>query len=131
MVYGSEAIFPVEIEQSSIRVEHYDEDNSEARPQELDFVEERREKESVRMEAYRDQVMKAYNKRFYLGISRWVNLFLRKPIQSGDVGKMEAKCEGPYKVIKKVSSEALYLKNDEGRPLKRPLNAFYLKKYYS
>ncbi|XP_075521420.1 uncharacterized protein LOC142554640 [Primulina tabacum] len=80
LVYGSEAVLPVEIGQSSTRV--------------------------------RDLVMK-------------------KIKSVGDVGKLEARWEGPFKVIRRISSgAAYYLENSQGHTLKRPWNAFHLMKYY-
>ncbi|XP_073061891.1 uncharacterized protein [Primulina eburnea] len=44
LVYGSEAILPVEIGQSSARVESYPDDNDKSRAMEFDLVEERESK---------------------------------------------------------------------------------------
>ncbi|XP_075481392.1 uncharacterized protein LOC142522128 [Primulina tabacum] len=43
LVYGSEAVLLVEIEQSSAQVEYYPDDNDQSRAIELDMVEEKRE----------------------------------------------------------------------------------------
>lgn len=40
------------------------------------------------------------------------DLVLKKIKQAGDVGKLEAKWEGPYKVHKRVSTGAVYLEDD-------------------
>lgn len=63
MVYGSEAMSPAEIRQTSARVEAYGERNSEARAQELDLVKEIREMAVIRVETYRSRDLHAYNKR--------------------------------------------------------------------
>ncbi|XP_073051318.1 uncharacterized protein [Primulina eburnea] len=62
LVYGSEAVLPVEIGQSSTRIESYPSNNDQARVIELDLVEERRDQAAIRMEAYRSRLMKSYNK---------------------------------------------------------------------
>ncbi|XP_073017742.1 uncharacterized protein [Primulina eburnea] len=54
LVYRSEAVLPVEIGQTSARVQSYPEGYNEARAQELDFIEEKRERADIRMEAYED-----------------------------------------------------------------------------
>ncbi|XP_075499285.1 uncharacterized protein LOC142537674 [Primulina tabacum] len=59
LVYGSEAVLPVEIGQSSIRIESYPNHNDQSRAIELDLVEERRDRANIRMEAYRSRVMKS------------------------------------------------------------------------
>ncbi|XP_042386806.1 uncharacterized protein LOC121978541 [Zingiber officinale] len=53
LVYGDEAIVPVEVGVESNRIQHYSEDNAERRLLELDFVDETRDKEVVRLMAYR------------------------------------------------------------------------------
>ncbi|XP_073121274.1 uncharacterized protein [Henckelia pumila] len=63
LVYGSEAILPVEIGQPSSRIRAYEDTEEGARAQELDLIEERREKAARRMEAYRARVMRAYNRK--------------------------------------------------------------------
>ncbi|XP_075475749.1 uncharacterized protein LOC142511044 [Primulina tabacum] len=63
LVYSSEAVLPVEIGQTSSRVESYPDNNDQSRAMELDLVEEKRDRALIRMEAYRGQVMKSYNKR--------------------------------------------------------------------
>ncbi|XP_075479438.1 uncharacterized protein LOC142520321 [Primulina tabacum] len=63
LIYGSEAVLPVEIGQSSARVESYLDDNDGSRAMELNLVEEKREQAIIRMEAYRSRVMKSYKKR--------------------------------------------------------------------
>ncbi|XP_075507528.1 uncharacterized protein LOC142544357 [Primulina tabacum] len=63
LVYGSEAVLPVEIGQSSSEVESYPDDNDQNRAMEFDLVKEKREQAMIRMEAYRGRVMKSYNKR--------------------------------------------------------------------
>ncbi|XP_073304553.1 uncharacterized protein [Primulina huaijiensis] len=65
LVYGSEAVLPVEIGQSSIRIESYPSNNDQSRAIELDLVEEKRDQAAIRVEAYRSRVMKSYNKRVW------------------------------------------------------------------
>ncbi|XP_073033840.1 uncharacterized protein [Primulina eburnea] len=61
LVYGYEAVLPLEIGKTSARIQSYLERNDEARAQELDLVEEKREREAIRMEGYRRRVIRAYN----------------------------------------------------------------------
>ncbi|XP_073309952.1 uncharacterized protein [Primulina huaijiensis] len=63
LVYGSEAVLPVEIGQSSAQIESYPDDNDQSRAMELDLVEEKRERAMIRMEAYHGRITKSYNKR--------------------------------------------------------------------
>ncbi|XP_073021105.1 uncharacterized protein [Primulina eburnea] len=131
LVYGSEAVLPVEIGQSSTRIESYPSNNDQSRAAELDLVEEKRDRAAIRMEAYRSRVMKSYNKHVWPRNFQVGNLVMKKIKPIGDVGKLEARWEGPFKIIRKVSSgAAYYLEDSQGHSLKRPWSAFHLKKYY-
>ncbi|XP_075492471.1 uncharacterized protein LOC142530524 [Primulina tabacum] len=106
LVYGSEAVLPVKIGQTSARVESYLGDNDQSRAMELDLVEEKREQALIRMEAYRGRVMKSYNKRVRIRDFQIGDLVMKKVNTAGNVGKLEARWEGPLKITRKVSSRA-------------------------
>ncbi|XP_075507621.1 uncharacterized protein LOC142544461 [Primulina tabacum] len=124
-------VLPVEIGQTSSRVESYPEDNDQSRAMELDLIEEKRNKTFIRMEAYRSRVMKSYNKKVRIRDFQVGDLVMKKVNPAGEVGKLEARWEGPYKITRKVNSGSFYLEDALGRPLKRPWNVFNLKKYYA
>ncbi|XP_075489600.1 uncharacterized protein LOC142528436 [Primulina tabacum] len=131
LVYGLEAVLPVEIGQPSTRIESYPSNNDQSWAIELDLVEERRDRAAIRMEAYRSRVMKSYNKHVRSRDIQVGDLVMKKVKPVGDVGKLEAKWEGPFKIARRVrSGAAYYLENSQGHVLKRPWNAFHLKKYY-
>ncbi|XP_075489543.1 uncharacterized protein LOC142528383 [Primulina tabacum] len=128
---AAKAVLPVEIGQSSIRIESYPNHNDQSRAIELDLVEERRDRANIRMEAYRSRVMKSYNKNVRARNFQIGDLVMKKVKAVGDVGKLEAKWEGPFKIIQRISSGAAYYPEDSlGQTLKRPWNAFHLKRYY-
>ncbi|XP_075479325.1 uncharacterized protein LOC142520209 [Primulina tabacum] len=130
-LHGKEAVLPVEIGQSSTRIESYPNDNDQSRAVELDLVEERRDRAAIRMEAYRSRVMKSYNKHVRSRDFQVGDLVMKKVKPVGDVGKLEARWEGPFKIVRRVGSGATYYLGDSrGNLLKRPWNAFHLKKYY-
>ncbi|XP_075499389.1 uncharacterized protein LOC142537779 [Primulina tabacum] len=131
LVYGSEAVMPVEIGQSSTRIESYPSNNDQSRAIELDLVEERRDREAIRMEAYRSRVVKSYNKHVWPRNFLVGDLVMKKIKPVGDVGKLKARWKGLFKIIRRVSSgAAYYLEDSQGHTIKRPWNAFHLKKYY-
>ncbi|XP_075507597.1 uncharacterized protein LOC142544433 [Primulina tabacum] len=103
----------------------------EAWAMELDLVEEKRDRAFIRMEAYRSRVMKSYNKKVRIRDFQVGDLVMKKVNPAGDVGKLEARWEGPYKITRKISSGSFSLENAQGHPLKRPWNVFNLKKYYA
>ncbi|XP_073138017.1 uncharacterized protein [Henckelia pumila] len=130
LVYGSEDIFPVEIGQPSARIKAYEDTDEGARAQELDLIEERREKAARRMEAYRARVMRAYNQKVRPREFQEGEFVLKRVNPAGEVGKLDARWEGPYELIRKVGANTWYLQDDQRRPLKRLWNALHLKKYF-
>ncbi|KAL0370512.1 UNVERIFIED_CONTAM: hypothetical protein Sangu_0369300 [Sesamum angustifolium] len=97
----------------------------------LDFVEEVRERASVRAAMYKARMAKAYNykvrpRNFQVG-----DLVLRKPETSDPIGKLDSKWEGPYKVTEIVGTGAYKLQQMDGRNIPRTWNITNLKKYHS
>ncbi|XP_075494717.1 uncharacterized protein LOC142532281 [Primulina tabacum] len=94
----SNIVLPVKIGQSSALVESCPDDNYQSRAMELDLVEEKREHALIRMEAYRGRVMKSYNKRVRIRDFQVGDLVMKKVNLARDVGKLEARWEGPFKI---------------------------------
>ncbi|XP_042450585.1 uncharacterized protein LOC122035205 [Zingiber officinale] len=63
LVYGGQAVIPVEVEVESNRIYHYNEDNAERRCLELDLVDEACTKAVVWLMAYRQRMKQSYNRR--------------------------------------------------------------------
>ncbi|XP_075486245.1 uncharacterized protein LOC142525844 [Primulina tabacum] len=121
LVYGSETVLPVEIGQPSTRIESYPSNNDQARAIELDLVEERRDRAAIRMEAYRNRVIKSYNKHVRLRDFQVGDLVMKKIKPVGDVGKLEARWEESFKIVRRINSGAAYhLEDPQGHILKRP-----------
>ncbi|XP_073019294.1 uncharacterized protein [Primulina eburnea] len=100
-LHGKEVVLPVEIGQSSTRIESYPSNNDQSRSIELDLVKERRDQAVIRMEAYCRRVMKSYNKHVRSRDFQVGDLVMKKVKLVGDVGKLEARWEGPFKVIQR------------------------------
>jgi hypothetical protein len=84
-------------------------------------------------EAYRARVAKYNNKavnarKFQVGI--WVHRKANLMTRDSTEGKLAAKWEGPYRVIKCHEEGAYRLESREGKPVPRAWNAEHLKKYY-
>ncbi|XP_075489475.1 uncharacterized protein LOC142528317 [Primulina tabacum] len=90
--------------QSSAGIESYPVDNDQSRAMELDLVEEKREQTLILIEAYRGQVMKSYTKRVRIRDVQIGDLVMKKVNPHKDVGKLEARWEGTFKITRKVSS---------------------------
>ncbi|XP_073294631.1 uncharacterized protein [Primulina huaijiensis] len=80
------------------------EENNAARAQELDLIKETRERAAIRTEAYRRRVIRAYNQRVRPREFQVGDLVLKKTNPVGDVGKLEVRWEGPYKMVRRLSS---------------------------
>ncbi|XP_042467411.1 uncharacterized protein LOC122050580 [Zingiber officinale] len=119
LVYGNEAVVPVEVGVESNRIQHYDEVNAKRRLLELDFVDETHDKVVVRLTAYRQRMRQSYNRRV-IPRSFQINDLVWKKVKSvGDVTKLEAPWVGPFKVVEKLHSGAYYLEDEDRRQLKR------------
>ncbi|XP_075491086.1 uncharacterized protein LOC142529431 [Primulina tabacum] len=112
LVYGSEAVLPVEIKQSSARIEFYLNNNDQTRAIELDFVKEKKDRAAIRMEAYRIRVMKSYNEHVRSRDFQVGDLVMKKVKPVGDMGKLKARWEGHFKVIQRVSTRAAFYLED-------------------
>ncbi|XP_073129088.1 uncharacterized protein [Henckelia pumila] len=130
LVYGSEAVIPVEIGQISPRVRAHQEGETMDRTQELDLIKEKRERAAIRMEAYRSRIIKAFNQKVKTREFQIGYLVLKKVNPAGGVKKLEAKWEGPYKVIRRIGRSAWYLEDSRGKVLQRTWNTLHLKSYY-
>ncbi|XP_050207633.1 uncharacterized protein LOC126657052 [Mercurialis annua] len=134
LVYGTEAVLPVEIGMPSLRVQVFDEEkNEESMRLCLDLLEERRHQTAVKAEAYRRQMARYHNakvkgKSFMVG-----DLILRKAeIGKGaaGVGKLGANWDGPFRVVEVVGKGAYRIARLEGQILPRTWNINDMKKYF-
>lgn len=134
LTYGSEAIIPAEVGSPSFRVSHYNPGlNDEGIKLNLDLLQERRDEAQVTWSAYQDRAARYFNKKvsprkFQLGdwVLRKVSPITKDPIE----GKLGAKWEGPYRVIRCHDKGAYHLIDTTGKELPRAWNAKHLKKYF-
>ena len=134
MVYGAEAVLPIELVEPTLRVMLYKEDdNWEAMKLALDFLPERRGNAALRHKIYRLQMARAYNKRVLKRPLKVGDFVLRKMEVVGranDQGKMTPNWEGPYKIKEEVRDGTYRLETLDGRPVPRTWNVDNLKKYH-
>ncbi|XP_073119830.1 uncharacterized protein [Henckelia pumila] len=88
LVYGSEAVIPVEIGQTSPRVRAHQEGETMDRTQELDLIEEKKERAAIQMEAYRSRIVKAFNQKVKTREFQIGDLVLKKVNSAGGVKKL-------------------------------------------
>ncbi|KAK2456096.1 hypothetical protein QL285_003492 [Trifolium repens] len=133
LVYGTEAVIPVEIGEPSRRTQQpLDEEmNDEALREELDLVEEIRTRASLKEATLKQKVAarhdtKVIPREFDVG-----SLVLRRNAKDSHEGKLAPNWEGPYRVRGKTENDAYYLEDLQGKELPRPWNAQKLKQYYN
>ena len=138
LVFGVEAVLPLEIEVPSLRIALETnmslEEQAKIRFDELDAMDEKRLVAQQSLELYQARMARAYNKtaRIRTFQEGELVLALRRPILGRHVGpKFSPNWEGPY-VIEKVHEGGAYqLIDHEGKHPMPPLSGRYIKKYYA
>ena len=138
LVYGCEAVLPLEIQIPSLRVAIAtgltDEEKHERRLQELEALDDKRLQAQQQIELYQARISKAYNKKVKERIFKKGDLVLanRRPMvmTHKTKGKFNPKWEGPFVVETVYSNGAYRLINKKGDRLMMPINGKFLKQYY-
>ncbi|CAJ2632006.1 unnamed protein product [Trifolium pratense] len=120
MVYGSDAMIPVEINPPSWRRETTtQEENDRALEENLDMIEERRERAHFREFAIKQRAARRYNTRVKQRSFQEGDLVLKRPMGKDKGGKFAANWEGPFRVQEAFEGGAYRLETMEGRTLPR------------
>ncbi|KAK5786402.1 hypothetical protein PVK06_041038 [Gossypium arboreum] len=137
LVYGMEAVLPIEVEIPSLRVlSEVKLDEAEwiqSRYDQLNLIEEKRIRAIRHGQMYQKRMMRAYNKKVSPREFHEGDLVLKKilPIQKDFRGKWMPNWEGPYVVKKAFSGGALILAEMDGKILSNPVNSDSIKKYFA
>ncbi|KAL0413936.1 UNVERIFIED_CONTAM: hypothetical protein Sradi_1595300 [Sesamum radiatum] len=105
--------------------------NNELLRENLDLLEELREKTFIRVQRYKNIMINAHNRRVKAQSFQVGDLVLRRVDALKPVGKLDPTWEGPYKITSVIGRGAYRLEDLEGCPLPRPWNVHNLKKYYA
>ncbi|XP_072064330.1 uncharacterized protein [Arachis hypogaea] len=128
-------MIPVEISQSSLRIELADQTTQDiARQTELDLIEELRLSTAIKYLAMQQHIARRYNQRLHPRSFRVNDLVLRKTEQArkpSPHGKLAANWDGPYRVTEVIGNGAYRLQTLEGKNLPNTWNVSSLKSYYS
>ncbi|XP_057759413.1 uncharacterized protein LOC130979884 [Arachis stenosperma] len=133
LIFGSDAMIPVEISQGSIRTNYFeDAANNQIRQVELDTLEEVRDEARIRSETMQQIIRNKYNKKFRPRTLQQRDLVLRclEDVQKPPgQGKLAINWEGPFRIAK-VHGRGLYsLQTLEGANLPNTRNIFSLRLY--
>lgn len=138
LVYGTEALIPVEIIIKPLRLSAFKENgslsNSKSFRENLNLVEEQRDREAIQIATYHKRVASYYNS--------WVR---NKSLKEGDLvlktsvitnalredGKLQANWEGPYHLQKMIGPNTYIFQTLQGKTMGKTLNTNHLKLYSS
>ncbi|CAL5375138.1 unnamed protein product [Camellia sinensis] len=133
LVYGSEAVLPIELETPSARMALASGMVLEPRTTRLEALEEKHDRAAKVMERYHESIARAYNqtvvpRKFEEGDLVWK---IVDPIMRGQpLPKFSPKWEGSYRVVQASSSGYYKLVKVEDGFQTGPLNAKFIKHYY-
>lgn len=137
LVYGLEAVLPIEVEVPSLRViqevELEEAEWIQTRYEQLNLIEERRMTALCRGQLYQKKVARAYDRKVRRRCFHEGDLVLKRilPSQKDHRGKWTPNYEGPYVVKKAFTEGALIFTNMDGIDLPNSLSVDYVKKYYT
>ncbi|XP_072090646.1 uncharacterized protein [Arachis hypogaea] len=135
IVYGSEALIPVEVGIPTLRAELYDElHNTNTRNAELDLAEEDREIAAIKQRARKQLAERRHNKKVVTRTFEEGDLVLRRTEEARrpiSHGKLAANWEGPFRVSKVLGMGAYQLQTLQGNPILGNWNISSLKMYRS
>ncbi|XP_068476206.1 uncharacterized protein [Phaseolus vulgaris] len=132
LLYGSDAMIPVEIHESSPRfLSFVAEESNEERKVNLDLLDEAREEARIKAEAVKRRAEHQYNSKVKLRQFQVGDLVMRKAHPYELENKLSPKWTGPFKVTEAKGNGSYNLKTLEGGPIPRSWNAANLKFYFS
>ena len=134
LAYGTEAVIPLEVGSPSLRVNFYhDQRNDLYLRENLDLVEELREKARLRTTEYQRRMARYYNRQVRERHFLPGDLVLRKaeaskPLEAA--GKLAANWEGPYQILESLGKGAYRLKALDGTLIPRTWHVGSLRRYF-
>ncbi|XP_069144502.1 uncharacterized protein [Solanum lycopersicum] len=136
LVYGTEAVVPVEVEIPSLRIiQEAELSNAKRvtkRMDQLDLIDEKRMVAVFHGQLYRQKITRAFHKRVRARNFEVGQLVLKRifPHQDEHKGKFVPNWKGSYMVPKVLSGGALVLSEMDGTVWPKPINSDAVKRYY-
>ncbi|KAL0742703.1 hypothetical protein Bca4012_084216 [Brassica carinata] len=99
----------------------------------LDELEERRDQALLRIQNYQHQIESYYNKRVKARPLELGDQVMRKVFENTkelNAGKLGARWEGPYKIVKVVKPGVYRLQTSRGEEVPRAWNFMHLRRHY-
>jgi hypothetical protein len=131
MVYGAEAVLPVDITFRSSRVENFNEDRSdEARELELNCSEERRLDSYIRIAKYLAVLRRYYNRNAKERFFVVEDLVLKCKTNQDGMHKLSSPWEGPFQVIEVTRPTSYRLALLDGTEVPNSWHIDKLRRFY-
>ena len=134
LVYGSEAVLPVEIGIPYTRISYYSyEENDAEKRINVDLLLKTRRNALLRSLAQKQKMTSQSNRMVKPKQLQLHDNVLRKVEATDRItekGKLWANWDGPFKIIRIMKPGTYELEDSEGKILKRPWNGDHLKKFY-
>ncbi|XP_072074148.1 uncharacterized protein [Arachis hypogaea] len=135
LVYGSDAMIPVEISQASLQTQLADHTTADKpRQSDLDLVEEIRSLAAITHRAMQQHIARRYNQKLHPRSFQVNDLVLRRTEQArkpASHGKLAANREGRFRIMEVIGNGAYRLQTLHGNTLPNTWNVSSLKLYYS
>jgi len=132
LVYGSDAMIPVEIQESSPRFQNFvAEESNEERKVNLDLLDEVREEARIKVETLKRRVEYKHNSKLKPRQFQVTNLMMRKTYPYQLENKLSPKWIGSFRVTEALGNGAYKLETLEGGTIPRTWNATNLKFYFN
>jgi hypothetical protein len=131
LVYGAEAVLPLEIYLKSVRVAQFnEEDQDESRQLDANLLEERRNTALSNMRKYQEALKKYYNKSVVQRELNVADLVLKKDIRTKDKHKFSTLWERSFIIVDVAALGAYVLAEVDDDMLPNTWNVDQLRKYY-
>nr|CAE03595.1 OSJNBa0087O24.18 [Oryza sativa Japonica Group] len=131
LMYGSEAMLPTELRHQSTRVHKYsDEDQEEQRNDDVNLLEEHRERVAIRAASYQHALRHYHEKRIRARTLSIGDYVLRRVQSQAGRNKLSPKWEGPYTITQVLWPGAFKIADGDGHELANSWNIDQLRKFY-
>ncbi|KAJ3689590.1 hypothetical protein LUZ61_018754 [Rhynchospora tenuis] len=119
LVYGMEAVIPMEIVHPTLRTIRYStQRNAERRVEEIEIIHELREEASARQAEYQRRMRKVFDKKVAPKHYQPGDRVLRRAAAAGKhVGKLDPAWDGPFEIVKSAGGRAFHFKDTQGKLL--------------
>ena len=132
LVYGSDAMIPMEIQESSPRFQNFvAEESNEERKVNLDLLDEVREEARIKAEALKRRLEYKHSSKLKPRQFQVADLVMRKAHPYQLENKLSPKWIDPFRVTEALGNGAYRLETLEGGAIPRTWNATNLKFYFS